>query len=297
MKRILFIWMIVGFASLHNILAQNVNEIISNLKNPNNRKIAVVAHRADWRNAPENSLQAIQFCIDMGVDMVEIDVRKTKDGVLVLMHDKTINRTTNGKGKVSDLTYKELREFYLVDGLNKKTPHKIPTLKQALQLAKGKIMVNLDKSYKIFAECYKIIKATGTQSQVIVKGKKTRQEVEAEFGKYLNEILFMPVINIGNPKAPEIINDYLHHWPPVAFELVFKRNNYPLIDQFDRIRKSGSSVWVNSLWPELCGNNDDEKAAIKPKIYDWYISHNVNIIQTDRPQLLLNYLRKKKYHK
>lgn len=289
--------MIVGFASLHNILAQNVNEIISNLKNPNNRKIAVVAHRADWRNAPENSLQAIQFCIDMGVDMVEIDVRKTKDGVLVLMHDKTIDRTTNGKGKVSDLTYKELREFYLVDGLNKKTPHKIPTLKQALQLAKGKIMVNLDKSYKIFAECYKIIKATGTQSQVIVKGKKTRQEVEAEFGKYLNEILFMPVINIGNLKAPEIINDYLHHWPPVAFELVFKRNNYPLIDQFDRIRKSGSSVWVNSLWPELCGNNDDEKAAIKPKIYDWYISHNVNIIQTDRPQLLLNYLRKKKYHK
>ena len=47
--------------------------------------ILVVSHRGDWRNAPENSLQAIQNCIDMGVDMVEIDLKKTKDGYLVLM--------------------------------------------------------------------------------------------------------------------------------------------------------------------------------------------------------------------
>ena len=58
----------------------------------------VVSHRADWRNAPENSLQGIRNCIDMGVDMVEIDLKKTKDGHLVVMHDKTINRTMTGKG-------------------------------------------------------------------------------------------------------------------------------------------------------------------------------------------------------
>ena len=67
------------------------------LETPNDNHVMVVAHRGDWRNAPENSLQAIQYCIDMGVDMVEIDVRKTKDGHIVLMHDGSIDRTTNGR--------------------------------------------------------------------------------------------------------------------------------------------------------------------------------------------------------
>ena len=81
------------------INAQNkVSEIRENLLNGKPDQILVVSHRADWRNAPENSLQAIQNCIDMGVDMVEVDLKKTKDGHLILMHDRLINRTMNGKG-------------------------------------------------------------------------------------------------------------------------------------------------------------------------------------------------------
>ena len=79
-------------------VAQNrITEIRENLLGNHPDKILVVSHRADWRNAPENSLQGIQNCIDMGVDMVEIDLKRTKDGHLVVMHDKTINRTMNGK--------------------------------------------------------------------------------------------------------------------------------------------------------------------------------------------------------
>lgn len=73
--------------------------------------VLVVSHRADWRNAPENSLQAIQNCIDMGVDIIEIDLKKTKDGHLILMHDKKIDRTTTGKGYPADYTLEELRQF------------------------------------------------------------------------------------------------------------------------------------------------------------------------------------------
>ena len=58
--------------------------------------VIVVAHRADWRNFPENSLEAIQSSIDMGVDMLEIDVQRTKDGVLMLMHEHNLDRMTNG---------------------------------------------------------------------------------------------------------------------------------------------------------------------------------------------------------
>jgi len=72
------------------------------LLQPSKTYVMVVAHRGDWRKFPENSIPAIQSCIAMGVDMVEIDLAMTKDSVLILMHDKTLDRTTTGKGKVSD---------------------------------------------------------------------------------------------------------------------------------------------------------------------------------------------------
>lgn len=70
--------------------AQHLNEILSELSAPAKQSVLVVSHRGDWRNAPENSLQAFQNCIDMGVDMVELDLKKTKDGELILMHDNTL---------------------------------------------------------------------------------------------------------------------------------------------------------------------------------------------------------------
>ncbi len=77
---------------------QNVNTIIQELKNTNSNSILVIAHRGDWRNAPENSILAIEKAVAMGVDIIEIDIQKTRDGQLVLMHDETVDRTTNGKG-------------------------------------------------------------------------------------------------------------------------------------------------------------------------------------------------------
>ena len=71
----------------------------------------VIAHRGDWRFGPENSLEGFENCIRSGFDAIEVDVRMTKDGVLVVMHDESVNRTTNGKGKVSDLTYAEIKKM------------------------------------------------------------------------------------------------------------------------------------------------------------------------------------------
>ncbi|WP_290145569.1 glycerophosphodiester phosphodiesterase family protein, partial [Muribaculum intestinale] len=73
----------------------------------------VIAHRGDWRSGTENSLRAIRRCIDMGVDIVELDIAMTRDSVLVLMHDETIDRTTTGSGRVSDYTLEQLKDFNL----------------------------------------------------------------------------------------------------------------------------------------------------------------------------------------
>lgn len=84
---------------------QPVQAIIRTLKDPKSKQVLVVAHRADWRNEPENSIRGIESAIKMGVDMVEIDLKKSKDGVLILMHDNLLDRTTSGKGRPADYTW------------------------------------------------------------------------------------------------------------------------------------------------------------------------------------------------
>ncbi|WP_434036342.1 glycerophosphodiester phosphodiesterase family protein [Formosa sp. 4Alg 33] len=273
-----------------------IKKLINNLEDSHNNEIMVVAHRGDWRNAPENSLQAIQNCIDMGVDMVEIDVRKTKDGQLVLMHDTSIDRTTNGKGYVNEWTLDSLRALKLLDGLSVPTEHKIPTLEEALLLCKGKILVNLDKSYEIFDQCFEIAKKTQTLNQVVIKGNKTKSEVEKEFGEYLDQVFFMPIVRLSDSDADNTIDEYLELEIPIAFEFTVPQDTISIIDRFKSIREKGAGVWVNSLWSQHNGGHDDEKAALDSSVYDWFVNNNIDMIQTDRPALLLEYLRDKGLH-
>ena len=93
-----------------------VKAIYAKITNPDNKEVTVVAHRADWRFAPENSLAAIESSIRLGADVVELDVQKTKDGQLILMHDKTLDRTTTGKGKVAEWTLDSIRTLRLKNG-------------------------------------------------------------------------------------------------------------------------------------------------------------------------------------
>jgi glycerophosphoryl diester phosphodiesterase len=266
------------------------------LETPNDNHVMVVAHRGDWRNAPENSLQAIQYCIDMGVDMVEIDVRKTKDGHIVLMHDGSIDRTTNGTGLVKNLTLDSLKTFKLLDGLRKKTPHTIPTLEEALQLTKNKILVNLDKAQPIFNECVAIAKSTKTFNQIVFKSSLPYSKIKNTLDGTLNNAYFMPMIKLNNPDCEPKINDYLSHMTPIAIAIGIPKENRIIMDQFQTFRNKGTSIWVNALWPKHNAGNDDEKAALNPDVYHWYLKNNVDIIQTDRPKLLLDFLRSKKLH-
>ena len=105
--------------------------------------VIVVAHRADWRNYPENSLEAIQSSIDMGVDMLEIDVQRTQDGVLILMHDHDLNRMTNGTGNIAETTWEEISKLNLKDHKGNMTPYKVAKLEDALLLCKDRINIVL----------------------------------------------------------------------------------------------------------------------------------------------------------
>ena len=90
----------------------------------------VAAHRGDSYNCFENTMDAFRAAVEAGADMIETDVRMTKDGLLVLIHDETVDRTTNGSGPVSEMTYEELRQLN-AGGIYK--PAQIPTLEELLQ--------------------------------------------------------------------------------------------------------------------------------------------------------------------
>lgn len=112
--------------------------------------VLVVAHRGDWRYAPENSIAAIEHSIAVGVDVVEVDLQLTKDSVLILMHDASLNRTTTGKGKICEWTLDSIKTLKLKSGCGIKTKETVPTLEEALLAAKGKVLINLDKADRYF---------------------------------------------------------------------------------------------------------------------------------------------------
>lgn len=267
--------------------------LMQQLTDRHSSKILTVSHRGDWRNAPENSLQAIQNCIEMGVDMVEIDLKRTKDGHLILMHDKTIDRTTTGKGKPEDYTLEELKRFNLRNGAGHKTSHSIATLEEAMNLAKNRILVNIDKGYDYFDDVYTVLEKTGTTNQCIIKSDKTYDTVMLEHPIALDKMIFMPVVKLSNPNANQIIADYKKNYNPIVYEIVFDNDSEQTLSIINDMAKGDSKLFVNSLWPELCGGHDDDRAIEQNDIsnsWEWLINIGVNLIQTDRPAALINYL-------
>ena len=98
----------------------------------------IIAHRGASAHAPENTLLSYQRALEFGAQMIELDVHETNDGVLVCIHDSTVDRTTNGSGEVRSLTYKELLEFDAGEG------ERIPLLEDVIKYASGKIQVNIE---------------------------------------------------------------------------------------------------------------------------------------------------------
>ncbi len=138
------------------------NEKYTSMLDPSGRLMSCL-HRGDMQNYPENSIEGIISAIRMGGDMIEIDPRRTKDGVFILLHDVTLDRTTDFSAKagknglptssnVYDWTYEQLMQLNLKDGEGgasaKVTPYKIPKLEEAIKVSANRIFIRLDVKTK-----------------------------------------------------------------------------------------------------------------------------------------------------
>ena len=284
----------VGSSKSYGGEKQNNDKVIEVYQNPGAypQAVLVAAHRGNWRNAPENSLLAMDFCIKYGIDIMETDLKMTKDGVLVLFHDSTLDRTTTGSGNVADWTLDSLKTLYLKNGLGVPTSQRIPTFEEGLIHAEDRIMLDLDKSYPYFGEAYDMVKQEGMLDQVIFRINDSYEDFSMKYGELIKGINYMPLLwwNTEDPKG--FVDSYIHApYPPKAIEIIFGEDRTDLLDQVDRIKSKGIGIMMNPIYPHIAAGRLDDLALSNPDDnWGWVIENGATVIGTDRPVLLMDYL-------
>lgn len=282
--------------------AGRLDQLLAQFKDPQGR-VFVVAHRGCWgERVPENSLAAIARCIEIGADMVEIDVAVTRDGVAVLMHDETLDRTTGIEGSLNELDWAQLRGARLRAGSGGPhaplTDQRIPLLKEALELARDKVLINLDVKGSAFDQAFEAALAADAGRQIVMKMAAAPDAPELANASFRGKTLFMPIIR--ECTARNLQNNCTHRlstyvpayapYDPVAYEITYSTEEF-LSEGVPSIRAMGSRIWVNTLSPHQAAGAIDEQAILNPGgTWGRVIDLGGNIIQTDYPEALIRYL-------
>lgn len=296
MKKFLLPIIILGAAAFDTAADTRADSIRARFLDPNSTEVLVAVHRGDWRNYAENSLEGIENAVNMGADIVEVDIRRTADGELILMHDPKVDRTTTGKGKVSELSMDSIARLRLRNGVMGRTPYRIPTLRELLTAQKGRVLINLDKAFDYFDQVMEILEETGTESQIIMKGDAPAQDVIDRYGKHLDKVIYMPIVRLDRPGAIDRVRDHLRLLRPAAIELTFADTCNTAAAEAGRICKGHTRVWYNTLWASLAGGHDDFASLKNPADGFGFLvdSLGCSVIQTDQPRYLLDWLADRK---
>jgi len=236
---------------------------------PQKGPIYVIAHRGDHVHHAENSIAAIESAAAIGADYAELDVRTTKDGKLVLMHDKTVDRTTDGHGAVKDMTAEQIAHLTFKD-----YGGSVPTFDQALSAAKGKIGIYLDWKDASPEALFQILKAHGMIKHVVVyggPGQLHRLQQMAPGIRVMPEADSLPNLQANqralNPKVVAFSEDDFK--PEIVAQALSKKEE----------------IFVDRLW-----------AQDMPELWQDAIDRGVRGIQTNRPAELVEFLRAKHLH-
>ncbi|GAA4647372.1 glycerophosphodiester phosphodiesterase family protein [Pontixanthobacter gangjinensis] len=246
-------------------------------------RVLVAAHRGSHDKHPENSLAAIQESINNQIDIVEVDIRETRDKIPVLLHDESLKRTTGSNLKIADVDFKELEEIPLLYQ-NKETDQRIPSLEEALIISKNKVILNLDfklDDLQAMKRSYKVVARLGMENSVIF----TVRDLDLIPSLYeINpEIRIMPVA-FSWWKINQVIKyDFLdiiqlYHRPYGSINI-------------NRLKSNDFEVWVNAL-----KKYDRLEIEQKNGFENLLNIKKVNVIQTDHPEKLLSFLREKGLH-
>ena len=228
--------------------------------------IQTIGHRGAAALEPENTLRSFRKAIEIGVDYVEFDIHRCKSGELVVIHDETIDRTTNGKGFVADLTLQELKK------LNAGKGEKIPTLQEVIDCCKMKVKMQIElKAYGLEEDSVAAIEKNSVAADVIVISfyHEFIKKVKAIAAARKLQIKTGALI-VGNPVNPaEIVKAAIADYLSANQNFTDKR-------MVDELKKAGVGIVV---W-----NCDTEKDIKR------LAGLSVDAIGSNRPDLLIKVL-------
>lgn len=263
----------------------------------------VIAHRGCWAIYPENSIAAVKYCARLGVDMVEIDIQLTADGELVVFHDGSLERTTNGWGYLSEKTLAEIQTLSLRerDGAPTHrdhdgamlTAHRVPTFAEVLLAAKGKLFVRTDvKSNpfhtrrEVIATAVEITNELGLTDHVLWNIGSPEEEALVADQPFVMPIIWHygteRQISFDEYRGENVVGFEIPSSLPAALRDAYKSNPKPHI----------MGISVSPLWS---GGHDDKTSLRTPeKGWGTLLDMGATMIQTDRPELLLEFLEERK---
>lgn len=287
--------------------AQNNNKISLLRSKGSTGYVWVAAHRADYVFAPENSIQALENAIYFGADLIETDVRLTKDGHVIMMHDYTVDRMTNGTGRVSNLTLEEIKALRLKNNWGGATDYQVPTLEEFIQVAKGKVCLYLDKAGydlpgheegHLVKELLKILKKHDVLEESVFVLNWPYEKAKRIFGEDLEKVIYCPVIEDKIPDLETYVNEYIEKLSPVAFQFRFdslKTRTYQLLP---KVLASGSKAFVAATWDTHTANHSDRVSIFKrpSEGWGWLIAQGFSILETNYVRDLIRYLKAENRH-
>jgi glycerophosphoryl diester phosphodiesterase len=236
-----------------------------------------LAHRGATLRAPENTILALHLAEDLGADAVEVDVRRTADDVLVLMHDRTVDRTTNGTGAVSEMTLKQVRALRVPSGFEGVDAQRVPTFLEALRALGPSTLVNVDAKTSRVDLIQRDLAEAGMLGRAWVQ--TAGQAETPEVGGTWARLLLQP-----NAKTAEGVAELLPYHPP-TIELPAALD---VAEVFDACLAGGVKPAQNALGNvDRAAQQDVENGGDGSAPYRVLVDRGVRIIQTDRPDILV----------
>lgn len=220
---------------------------------------------------PENAIVTFEHTLSQETVFFEVDPRLTKDSVVVVLHDATLDRTTTGKGKLSDYTYEELKSLFLKDTDGNATAYKIPLLEDVIKWARGKTILMLDKKDVPLPMLYDVITKNKAESYVIVSAYSVE---EAKFYHDRNKDIMIEAF-ITSHKRFEEYDESGISWKNIIAYVSQPKSK----ELYDRIHERGAMVMVYTakVFDKLPDKVQREDA------YREIIANGADIILSDRP--------------
>jgi len=251
--------------------------------NVNNQCAWISAHRGGPAPLyPENCLETMQFCAD-SIDhhlILEIDVRTSKDGILYLMHDRSVDRTTNGTGMIAELNSYQINDLYLTDHEGQQTTYRIPSLLRVLNWLKNtpvfltldvkrgtdyRDVINLVKEQKIEDQCFIITYSIDAAEAV--------QRIDKEFG------ISLSVRGMDELERYRTSSLWAHNRI-----LAFTGTRKSELSLYQALEQKAVPSIIGTI-----GNLDRQAESKGNQLYDDWVMKGIDIIATDRPYQLAEY--------